>query len=669
MPLSVVRAEGSGLPGRARVRAVVPPGRASLLACTLTVVLVAAAISAPAALAWKPEKPRYGIGVRRNLAVKMSDGVILRANVYYPTDPKTGKEASGTFPVILTQTPYGKDDAKYAGSSSVSQLSGYNPYLIKRGYIDVLADVRGTGGSTGQWGLFDPVQGHDGATLVNWAATLPHSDGKVGLYGASYMGIDQFATAADAGPKHVKAMFPIIAGNEIYRDTASAGGFPDVEFGAFYLGMTGVLNILLPFEEQNPNLPTALADHVHDLQTFDLALIQSDESGGPRAYDEGYWQARSPVYQIQKIVRDHIPAFLIGGWYDLFQRGELLNYSGFQNASDHRPVLAPMRANQQVTSRYQLIQGSWFHVTAGQGLNYHGLNMNGVALAWFDRWLKGIDTGITQTKTPLHLEDLSNGHWYDASRYPLNQARPATYYLQPGNALAATKPNKPSSPDTLVFTGLEVPCSQAAEQWGAGLGQLVLSYFGITDPCVSNDHVSLLGPGIQSYTSAPFKKATTLAGPIGATLYATSTSSDSEWVVQLYDVAPDGSARSLTQGVLEGNQRALNRSLTWYAKGGRPLLPYHPYTKSAQQPAKAGQVTRYDIEIFPTFDTLAPGHRLRVAISTAEFPHALPSIAQTPGLLLGIYGLEHAPAYASSLELPLISGTRGLAPISGGPLP
>src|SRR5205085_266318 len=201
------------------------------------------------------------------------------------------------------------------------------------------------------------------------------------------------------------------------------------------------LNVVLPFEENNPNLPTALADHVHDLQTFDLALLQSIETGGPRAYDGGYWQARSPVNDIQMIVRDHIPAFLIGGWYDLFQRGELLNYSGFQNAYDHRPVLPAMRPSQPVTSRYQLIQGPWFHVTAGQGLHYHGLGMSGLALAWFDRWLKGINTGITQTKAPLHLEDLSSGRWYDASRYPLDQTKPTAYYLQPGNKLAPAKPS------------------------------------------------------------------------------------------------------------------------------------------------------------------------------------------------------------------------------------
>ena len=84
--------------------------------------------------------------------------------------------------MILTQTPYGKDDGDAAGasSSSLAELAGESDYLIERGYIQVVADVRGTGGSEGEWGLFDPVQGTDGATLVNWAAALPHSDGDVG---------------------------------------------------------------------------------------------------------------------------------------------------------------------------------------------------------------------------------------------------------------------------------------------------------------------------------------------------------------------------------------------------------------------------------------------------------------------------------------------------------
>ncbi len=160
--------------------------------------------------------------------------------------------------MILTQTPYGKDSGAAAGSSSLAELSGQSSYLVQRGYIDVLVDVRGTGGSQGELGLFDPSQGQDGATLVDWAAKLPHANGDVGLLGASYLGINQFATAALAGPTHVKAMFPIIAGNDLYRDTAFAGGFPDIEFSAFYLGLTASLNLIEPGAEGNNDLATAL---------------------------------------------------------------------------------------------------------------------------------------------------------------------------------------------------------------------------------------------------------------------------------------------------------------------------------------------------------------------------------------------------------------------------
>ncbi len=636
------------------MRLIADKSRRIVVWLALTGAVLAGALAAPATAAWHPawhpEAAKYGIGSSTNIPVRMSDGTILRANVYFPTDPATGAEARGPFPVILSQTPYGKDDDRVGGQ--LAELSGESPYLVQRGYIDVLVDVRGTGGSQGEWGLFDPIQGHDGATLVRFAAALPHADGKVGLLGASYLGIDQFATAVDAGPAHVKAMFPIISGNDLYRDTAFAGGFPDIEFSSFYLGLTASLNLLLPFEEGNSDLATALSDHVHDIADFDATTVASVEAGGDEAYDQRYWGARNPVRYIAQIVRDRIPAFLVGGWYDLFQRGEPLNYSSFQNAYAHRTLLAPMNGKQPVTPRYQLLQGPWYHVTAGLGLNYHGLDLDSLELAWFDHWLKGIATGITDTRTPLHLEDLATGRYVDASRYPLGRAHPTTFYLQPAGSLTTVRPRQ-SAPDRLVFTGTEIPCTRSTEQWAAGLGVLALSYFGLSEPCTTSGNLFQLGPGVQNYTTAPLTRPTRIAGPIGATLYATSTTADTEWVVQVSDVAPDGTANVLTSGLLEGRQRAMDRSRSWFAPDGHPLLPYHPYTQAALQPVVPGRVTRYNVEVFPTFETLQPGHRLRVTIATSDFPHALPTPAQAAQLLGGVYELEHAPAYPSSVELPL----------------
>src|SRR5437764_587430 len=242
------------------------------------------------ALAWSPEPASYGVVEQQNVPVTMSDGTVLRANVYYPATG--GQPAAGPFPVLLTQTPYGKDSVGSVGSGT-----GEDTYLVERGYIDVVADVRGTGDSGGQFGLFDPAQQQDGATLVRWAARLPHSDGKVGLYGDSYLGINQLLTVGQLGPNSpVKAIFPVISANDIYRDTSFDGGLIDVEFGSLYVGLTGSLNEVNPVAE-NPSDPLDTFEvelqHTAGLGSFDLPLLLNTTFDGDQAYDGAYWQARS----------------------------------------------------------------------------------------------------------------------------------------------------------------------------------------------------------------------------------------------------------------------------------------------------------------------------------------------------------------------------------------
>ena len=158
-----------------------------VLGLTLSVVASVALFNGTA-LAWSPEPAKYGIAEQQNVAVTMSDGTVLRANVYSP-DPN-GRPAPGPFPVVMTQSPYGKD----AGLGVAGGGTGEVPYLVERGYIDVVADVRGAGDSAAS-SACSTRQQQDGAELVRWAAGLPHSNGKVGLYGASYLAIDQLLTA------------------------------------------------------------------------------------------------------------------------------------------------------------------------------------------------------------------------------------------------------------------------------------------------------------------------------------------------------------------------------------------------------------------------------------------------------------------------------------------
>lgn len=639
------------------------------LAAALAVALAAAIVAPANAGAWEPDPPRYEVGMEKNVAVTMSDGTVLRANVYYPTDPATGEAAKGPFPVIMVQTPYGKDTfgalSGGDGGPEAGNQMGPVPYFVKRGYIDVVVDVRGTGASHGVFDLWGPIQGRDGVELVDWAAKLPNSSGRVGLYGPAYMGVIQFMTAARVGRKSpLKALFPIITGNSVYRDVAFAGGILNSEFDfVAALGIFGAINITNPVME-NPTDPVDLvqveADHAQGLHSYSFAQATNILTGGDQAYDEDYWQARAPQGMLAKVVANRIPAFMVAGWYDLFQRGGPLNYSQLQNLYAGRPQMAPMAPDQRATGRYQLLQGPWFHLTAGTGVQVYRFEM-----AWFDRWLKGRRTGIEETTRPLHVITTGGNRWVDTTRFPFTEAKPRTYYLGGGpsgsgapsrndGTLTSERPAAATGSDEVAFVGAASPCTLASEQWSAGVTQLVLETGSLPpDPCTQDDRTIQTGPGALTYTTEPMRRDVAVAGPIAASVYATSTRPDVELVATVQDVAPDGTSKPLTAGALLGSFRKLDRARSWRARDGRLLLPYHPYTRASVRPVKIGSVTRFDIEVSPTVAEIPAGHRLRLTLATSDTPHLMPIPEQLANLVGGVYQVQRNKAAASYLEIPI----------------
>ncbi|HEX4163577.1 MAG TPA: CocE/NonD family hydrolase, partial [Acidimicrobiales bacterium] len=507
----------------------------------------------------------------------------------------------------MQQTPYGKAFIVYAAAIAQTDVK----YLVDRGYIVVIADVRGTGDSGGTFDLFDPVQSSDGATLANWAAHLPQSNGEVGLFGESYMGINQFQTVAAAGKASpIKAMFPIIAGNDLYADTVTQGGIPDTEFDATYIALLSGLNLtdpaLEPLVEAASSGNTQLlalgllglspveAAHSQVLVDFLKEALSIETGQGPQAYDGPYWAARSPAGDLSSVVSDHIPAFLVGGWNDLFESGEPMNYVGLQNLYAGRPQAAAMTPGQQVTPRYQLLMGPWQHVTTGSGVNISALE-----LEWFDTWLLGEQTPLSTTTTPLHL-DIRNsgpgtGNWVDAADWPLPDATPASYYFGAGRSgtdgvsqndgtLSQTAPTSGTGSDKVVWTGATSPCDIQTDQWGAGALALGFQSFRANDPCDLNDVTLGAGPGSLVYTSSPFTSPEVLAGPIDATLYLTSVTTDTELAATVEAVSPTGESLPMSSGALLGSMRALDAASTWTASSGALLRPVHPLTQASAQP-------------------------------------------------------------------------------------
>ncbi|MDX6669225.1 MAG: uncharacterized protein QOK04_2605 [Solirubrobacteraceae bacterium] len=647
--------------------------RPALLSVLLALLALAGASAEAAAQVWTPGPAKYGARKETNVPVTMSDGTVLRANIYYPTDPATGKDAPGPFPVIMVQTPYGKDTvgatSGQEGGAEAGTQAGAIPYMISRGYIDVVAEVRGTGDSGGSFNLLDPVQGRDGAELVNWASKLPGSNGRVGLYGPSYMGIDQYMTANAVGPgSPLKALFPIVAGNDTYRDIVFQGGLLDAEFD-----LAVITTIFGPLELANPAAenPTDVADlikvesqHAPALLTYNLDQITNISTNGEQAYDEAYWQARAPRNWLERIVRNGIPAFAVDGWFDLYQRGAPLNYSGLQNAWAGRPVGAPMLPGQKTTGRYQLLQGPWYHLDAGTGFDIFKLE-----LAWFDRWLKDQPTGIDQTYHPLHVYDIGARRWIDTAAYPFKEATPHTFYLDggPSNSgapsqndgrLTTAAPTAATTgADQVLFTGASSPCNFGTEQWSAGGLTFAAEFGGVPsgNPCTQDDRTIQTGPGALTYTTPALTRSTVVAGPVDATIYATSTRPDVEFVATLEDIAPSGVSRPLTTGALLGSFRALDHGLTWYAPDGRPIAPYHPFTRASVMPVETGAVTRFDIEVFPTLAEIPAGHRLRLTLTTSDSPHLLPTPLVAPNLAGGVYQVQRRAGVASFIEVPTAS--------------
>jgi putative CocE/NonD family hydrolase len=448
------------------------------------------------------------------------------------------------------------------------------------------------------------------------------------------------------------------AATDIYRDTAFMGGILDAEFDGTYLGLTGGLNLANPlideaqYAPKNQTTLTQLerieADHANGLARYHAAQTQNMLTGGGQSYDGGYWQAREPGRLLARIVANHIPAYLLGGEFDIFQRGEPLNYAGLQNAWAGRPVHAPMRAGQRVTGRYQLIDGPWEHINASS------VDVDRLELEWFDTWLKGEHTGMAATPTPLHYYDLGTHRFAETTTYPFTHATPARYYLGAGT-LSRRKPA--AGTDTEVWTGAGNPCGRPVDQWVMGGISIPSHAVGLTDaPCADNDQSPGQPPMSLRYTTTPFANPRRIAGPITATVYANATTTDTQWVAEVEDVAPDGTAYPLTEGALLGSFRAVNQARSWAAPHVGYLLPYHPYTKASARPVVPGKLTRYDIEIFPTFATIAKGHSLRVTLATSDAPHLMPTLPQSQQLLGGVYTVQRGGAHPSALEVRLQPG-------------
>ena len=608
-------------------------GSTGLLLCSLALALTAPATTRAATTSYD---------VVADVRIPMSDGVLLDSDEYIPT---TGCPC----PTILVQTPYRK---------SGSGVSEGNPIFPSNGYAMIVVDVRGTGSSEGMWDSFGAREQQDSVALVQRAASRPFSNGVVGLAGVSYSAINQLLTVEQPGTGAVKAIFPIVPMSDAYRDVTWAGGNTDFGFIPLWLGLVNGL-ALIPAQDALSEPLIALnaeSQHALDVGEFAALAVLDSTLGGyemmlpsalqtypEQAYDGPFYQLRSPIRNIARVT---VPTFIVGGTWDLFQRGEPILFRGLKLSA----------------AKKKLLIGPWYHTTAGNGLTADdGSNpvydtkghllpsLDNLQLAWFDHWLKGINNGIDGFPS-VETYYLGAGKWVPDTKYPATRATYQRWYLSaaPGSGTSLYAGSLARAADaggttvTLPWIPLNGTCSRSTTQWTAG----VVS--GIATCENDNQPSELLA---ATFTTPPFTAPYALSGPIDATIWISSTATDTQVIATLSDVAPDGASSGITAGTLVASLRAVTATAcgsvvancSLYANG-QLIEPWHPYTHASQVPLTPGVPTPLEIEIFPTTAVIEPGHALRLTVATGDFPHetsTLSTDASSPGIDTLYLGADH----------------------------
>ncbi|MDR7087027.1 putative CocE/NonD family hydrolase [Aeromicrobium panaciterrae] len=591
--------------------------------------------SASAVTTWKPRGEQYpNTVVEKDVAIPMSDGVILRGDVVRPADAD-GKAIAKRLPVIVTITAYNKTALGSAGGLGGTPAD----YLVKRGYVQLTVDARGTGSSEGIWRAFDARENKDGGEVMTWAhsSKRPWSNGITGMSGPSYMGISQLWAAA-ANPPGLKAIFPQVPGADVYRDVVASGGQLDVGFIPLWLGLVTATGLIPPSvgASDPQSAMTELLNHLTGAGTFTVPLLVQALGGGEPAYDGDFYKERSVKNVIDKV---KVPAFFVSGEYDLFQRGT--------------PLLFENLNKRKIPTK--LVIGPWDHLQASGGTGFDKAGYGSLAqvqLRWFDHYLKGKDDArLNSDIANLTYYEQGTGKWARDSKWIGSSLEGAKLKVSgssatggaPGGITSGARVDGTSDIYPIPVQGL---CTRSANQWTAGIPNLLLASL----PCFSdNQYNDKLG---AVFSSKPLAKAVTLQGPINARLYTSSIGGDGMLSVAIEDEAPDGTVSRLSGGWQVISHRALDKTKSRYLDNVL-IQPFHPFTKAAQKKLAAGEVAPIDVEIFPTRAKILPGHKLRISVQAFDVPHLLPSLPDLLGVLT-VMTVHSSAKYPSTINFPSV---------------
>lgn len=522
--------------------------------------------------------------IQHDVPMKTRDGVTLHADIYRP-------KSADKFPVILMRTPYDKS-ANWAVSPVFK--------MVPRGYVVIIQDVRGRYTSEGEWYPFRHEQA-DGYDSVEWAAALLYSDGKVGMIGASYVGATQML-AAIAQPPHLAGIAPNMTASN-YHDgwTYQSGAFEQW----FDQNWTSQLaqNTLERLIHQNTDARVGVsALPIANYPVFNFGQLPADAqltaTIAPYYLDwlahpdyDDYWKQWSIEENFSKIA---VPMLQVGGWYDIFNAGTLRNYMG---AKAHGATEAA-RTEQHLLIEIGGHSGFGRHI-GDVDFGPHAVE-NGytdVILDWYDFLFKGIKNQFATDK-PVKLFVMGANEYRQEDDWPPPQSRSAKYFLHSGGKANSLRG------DGLLSTS--TPKSEPADSYVYNPAIPTPTMGGPL--CCDAEHMEP-GPRDQRavenrddvlvYSIGPLSSDLEVTGPVTADLFVKSSAVDTDFTAKLVDVAPDGFAQDVTEGIL----RMRYRSSAEHATLMNP-----------------GQIYEITVDLWATSNVFLKGHSLRLEISSSNFP-------------------------------------------------
>jgi len=584
----------------------------------------------------------------RNMMIPMRDGTKLATDIYTP-------ESAGPFPLVLERTPYNKENA-------TMMWSGTHTYLVDKGYAVAIQDARGRFASEGSWyPLRDDGWGknRDGYDTVAWLGKHPACNGAIGTFGGSYSGNTQYLMAPTA-PPGLKCMFVRQGSADLTEEWIYRGG-------ALELGLNlhwGTQESISAFSNRLKYLTQTLNEDMEQVYE-QLPLLSGAQYADPFQWikeflshapeDQAFWDDWNFAKHYSEV---DIPMLHFGAWYDIFIRATIANFKG----------LAENARSAGARSAQKLFIGTWMHgpLVSERFMRLVGeldfgseaiIDFNHLVQRWFDYWLKGIDTGIA-SEPPITMFEMGTNTWRQFSQWPPADAQPTKYYLRKGSSgsaaslndgvLDTSAPSADEPADKFIYD----PRKPTRTRGGNTLYTLPSSKKDMPKNLApADEHMAELGlqagPRDQrpvensclTYTTAVLAQDMRVTGPVIVQLYISSSAEDTDFVAKLTDVWPDGRSMLITDGILRARYRD---------------------SKTHPVPLKPGSVTPLSIDLWATSNVFKKGHRIRVAISSSNFPRYSRNLniwktrAPIEGAVVATNTIYHDKERPSHIVLPIV---------------